>query len=49
MLSSLWAFGFTLGMLWAINFITPVKVTHGDESTGLDEAIHGEQAYAGGI
>ena len=49
LLSSVWAFGFTLGMLWLINLITPVKVTHEAEAAGLDEAIHGEQAYAGGI
>jgi Amt family ammonium transporter len=46
LLSSAWAFVFTLGMLWAINFITPVKVSQSHEELGLDESIHGEQAYA---
>ncbi|MFO0832953.1 MAG: ammonium transporter [Phycisphaerales bacterium] len=45
LLSSAWAFVFTLGMLWLINFITPVRVTQDDEAAGLDEALHGETAY----
>ena len=44
-LSSVWAFSFTLGMLWIINKITPVKVEEAQEQIGLDEALHGEQAY----
>jgi Amt family ammonium transporter len=43
--SSAWAFFFTLGMLWLIDRITPVKVEKGHEEIGLDEALHGEQAY----
>jgi Amt family ammonium transporter len=43
--SSAWAFVFTLGMLWLIDRVTPVKVGAGDEERGLDEALHGEQAY----
>jgi Amt family ammonium transporter len=43
--SSAWAFFFTLGMLWLIDRITPVKVEVGHEEVGLDEALHGEQAY----
>jgi len=43
--SSVYAFGFTWGMLWLINKFTPVKTTEDDERTGLDEALHGEQAY----
>ena len=43
--SSAWAFFFTLGMLWLIDRITPVKVEKGHEEVGLDEALHGEQAY----
>ena len=43
--SSVWAFGFTYGMLWLINLFTPVKVEHGAEESGLDEALHGETAY----
>ena len=47
LLSSAWAFGFTLGMLWLINRVTPVKVQPGAEEMGLDEALHGEHAYVG--
>jgi Amt family ammonium transporter len=46
-LSSIWAFGFTFGMLWLINRVTPVKVTSDEEEAGLDLALHGEAAYAG--
>jgi Amt family ammonium transporter len=49
LLSSVWAFVFTLGMLWIINRITPVRVTEATENVGLDEGIHGEQAYVGGV
>jgi Amt family ammonium transporter len=48
-LSSVWAFAFTLGMLWIIDRVTPVKVSEATETVGLDEGIHGEQAYAGGV
>jgi ammonium transporter, Amt family len=44
-ISSVWAFGFTYAMLAIINKITPVHVKEGHEEIGLDEAIHGEQAY----
>jgi Amt family ammonium transporter len=43
--SSIWAFGFTLGMLWLIGKFTPVKVTAETEEVGLDLGVHGEQAY----
>src|SRR5205085_5777860 len=43
--SSVWAFVFTLGMLWIVNKITPVKVEDAHEALGLDEALHGETAY----
>jgi Amt family ammonium transporter len=43
--SSAWAFVFTLGMLWLINKVTPVKVGEGVEEQGLDSSLHGEQAY----
>ncbi len=43
--SSVWALVFTLGMLWIINRITPVRVEDVHEELGLDEAIHGETAY----
>jgi Amt family ammonium transporter len=39
-----YAFVFTYGMLWLINKITPVRISETDE-LGLDEALHGEQAY----
>jgi ammonium transporter, Amt family len=45
MFSSVWAFAFTLGMLWLINKVTPVKVGEGVEEQGLDSSLHGEQAY----
>jgi Amt family ammonium transporter len=44
---SAYAFGFTYVMLKLINRITPVHVTSGAEQ-GLDEALHGESAYAFG-
>jgi Amt family ammonium transporter len=44
-LSSVWAFGFTYGMLWLIDRVTPVKVEQTDQERGLDAALHGETAY----
>jgi Amt family ammonium transporter len=44
-LSSIWAFLFTYGMLWLINVVTPVKVTKETEVMGLDAGLHGETAY----
>jgi Amt family ammonium transporter len=43
--SSVWAFGFTLAMLWLIDRVTPVKVAEGVEAEGLDSSLHGESAY----
>jgi Amt family ammonium transporter len=43
--SSAWAFVFTLGMLWLIDRVTPVRVEEAHEEMGLDAALHGEQAY----
>jgi Amt family ammonium transporter len=43
--SSVWAFAFTLGMLWLIDRVTPVKVAGGVEEEGLDSSLHGERAY----
>jgi ammonium transporter, Amt family len=43
--SSLWAFGFTYGMLWLIDRVTPVHVAPSAEESGLDAALHGETAY----
>jgi ammonium transporter, Amt family len=45
--SSAWAFGFTYGMLWLIDRVTPVKVAPTAEESGLDAALHGETAYLG--
>jgi ammonium transporter, Amt family len=42
--SSIDAFGFTWGMLWLIDRVTPVTTTEQMEQT-LDESLHGEQAY----
>jgi ammonium transporter, Amt family len=43
--SSIWAFGFTYGMLWLINKFTPVRVAEVAEANGLDASLHEEQAY----
>jgi Amt family ammonium transporter len=43
--SSAWALVFTLGMLWVIDRITPVRVEDAHEVRGLDDALHGEAAY----
>jgi len=48
-ISSVWAFGFTYGMLWVIDRITPVRVAPTAEETGLDTELHGEEAYPQGI
>jgi ammonium transporter, Amt family len=44
-LSSIWAFAFTLGMLKLINMFTPVCTSEADERAGLDASLHGETAY----
>ncbi|HEV8252574.1 MAG TPA: ammonium transporter, partial [Candidatus Limnocylindria bacterium] len=44
-ISSVWAFAFTYGMLWLIDRFTPVKVDETIEESGLDAALHGETAY----
>jgi len=45
----IYAFIFTYAMLAIINFITKVKVGEQEETAGLDESIHGEQAYDAGV
>ena len=45
LLSTVWAFVFTFGMLWLIDRVTTVHVSAGVEETGLDAGLHGEQAY----
>jgi Amt family ammonium transporter len=47
--SSVWAFGFTYGMLWLIDRVTPVRVGSQVEEGGLDTGLHGEEAYAGAL
>jgi Amt family ammonium transporter len=49
LLSFVWAFVFTYGMLWIIDRITSVKVDEAGEAEGLDMAIHGEAACLEGI
>jgi ammonium transporter, Amt family len=49
LLAVVWAFAFTYAMLWLINRITPVRVDEAGEAAGLDESLHGEQAYLGAI
>lgn len=43
-LSGIWAFAFTYGMLWLINLFTPVKVG-AETQDRMDEDLHGEDAY----
>jgi Amt family ammonium transporter len=49
LLSSVWAFGFTYGMLWLIDRVTHVRVDAIAEEKGLDAELHGEQAYPQGL
>ena len=48
-ISSVWAFGFTYGMLWLINRVTPVRVADDVEARGLDAGLHHEEAYVGAL
>ena len=48
-LSSVWAFAFTYGMLWLIDRVTPVRVAQDVEEVGLDSGLHHEEAYVGAI
>jgi ammonium transporter, Amt family len=48
-LSSVWAFGFTYGMLWLIDRVTPVRVDASVEEAGLDSGLHHEEAYIGAL
>ena len=43
--ASIYAFGFTYGMLWVIERFMPVRVTPKEQEVGLDSALLGEQAY----
>ena len=49
LMSSVWAFAFTYGMLWLIDRVTAVRVTAEVEETGLDSGLHGEEAYVGAL
>lgn len=49
LICSAWAFAFTYGMLWLIGRVTPTKVERAAEESGLDIALHGEEAYPLGI
>ncbi len=44
-IAAAYAFIFTYIMLILINFVTKVKVSEDDEEIGLDQALHGENAY----
>lgn len=46
LISSVYAFGFTWIMLWAINKVIRVKTTKEEEELGLDVTLHGEHAYS---
>jgi len=45
LISSVYAFVFTYGMLWIINLFTRVRLTQEEEEKGLDLSLHGEEAY----
>ncbi len=47
-IASAYAFIFTYIMLILINLLTPVRVSEEHEKSGLDVALHGEQAYDSG-
>jgi Amt family ammonium transporter len=46
-ISSVWAFAFTYGMLWLIDRVTTVRVSDAAEAEGLDFSLHHEEAYIG--
>lgn len=43
--ASIYAFAFTFIALKLINVFTPVRVEEKEEEVGLDDSLHGEQAY----
>jgi ammonium transporter, Amt family len=45
--SSIYAFVFTYVMLRLINLVTRVRTTSDEEEKGLDDSLHGEEAYQG--
>jgi ammonium transporter, Amt family len=44
-ITAAYAFVFSYAALWLINKVTPVKVSAEEEELGLDESLHGEEAY----
>ena len=48
-LCAAWAFVFTYGMLWLIDHVTPAASTPRRRKRGLDEELHGEEAYPQGL
>ncbi len=44
--AAIYAYLFTYAMLWVINKITVVRVSDEHETTGLDKALHDEDAYS---
>ncbi len=44
--AAIYAYLFTYAMLWIINKITVVRVSDEHETTGLDKALHDEDAYS---
>jgi len=48
-IASVYAFVFTYGMLALINYITPVRVSEEQETSGIDHSVHGEKAYDEGV
>jgi ammonium transporter, Amt family len=47
--SSVYAFLFTYLMLRLINLVARVRTSEDEEERGLDDSIHGETAYEGGV
>ena len=45
LITAVYAFAFSYAALWVIDKVLKVKVSEADEEAGLDEAIHGENAY----
>ena len=48
-IAAVYAFAISYALLWVINKITPVRVSESEEQSGLDAALHGEQAYEPGF
>ena len=48
LVSSVYAFAFTYGMLWAINKVTPVRTTEMEEGE-LDASLRGESGVRAAV